>query len=249
MRAVWGGSFVACLLVLVSALRADDQADAKALIDKSLKAMGGAEKVAKLKTGTCKAKVTHEDNGRQGTILCEVTWQGMDKARLDGELSEGGQTHKVFFVINGDTGWEKKNDTARDAPANLVSAIKNAFHALRMPYLLPDLKGTAFKLSLLGEVKVNDKAAVGLSVSHKDYKDVNVYFDKETGLPVKSEIRVIDPEGKEITIEYFYNDFQAVEGIKHPMKISMKADGKDFAVEITEVKAKDKVDESEFAKP
>jgi hypothetical protein len=246
MRAVCGGSLVACLLFLLGTLHADDQADAKALIDKALKAMGGAEKVAKLKAGVCKAKVTHQD---KGTIDCEVKWQDRAKGRLDGTLTEGGQTHTLLFVFNGDMSWEKKDGTTNDAPEGLVSAVKNAFHALRMPHLLPDLKGTAFKLSPLGEVKVNDQAAVGVAVSHKDYKDVSVYFDKKTSLPVKSEIRVTDPAGRELTVEYFYSDFQEADGVKHPMKITMKADDQEFAIEISEIKAKDKLDDSEFAKP
>jgi hypothetical protein len=246
MRAVWSGSFVACFLILAGALRADDQAGARVVIDKALKAMGGADKVAKLKTGVCKAKVTHQD---KGTIDCEVKWQGLDKGRLDGELTAGGQTHKILFVRNGDMGWEKKNDTTQDAPEDLVSAVKNAFHAMRMAHLLPDLKGAAFKLSPLGEVQINGKAAVGVSVGHKDYKDVSVYFDKETSLPVKSEVRVTDPSGKEITIEYIFSDFQETEGVKHPMKITLKADEQEFAIEISEIKAKDKLDDSEFTKP
>ena len=34
-----------------------------------------------------------------------------------------------------------------------------------------------------------------MTVSHKDRKDVSLYFDKETGLPAKSETRLTDRHG------------------------------------------------------
>jgi hypothetical protein len=249
MRAFRWGSLVSCFLVFTGALRADDQADAKAAIDKALKAMGGAEKVAKFKAGTWKAKATGEAGGNTITLTTEGTWQGLAKIRLDAEVEVGGKTEKALFVINGDKGWMKSKDTVRDAPEGELPMIKEAFYALRLPHLLPGLKDKAFKLSSLGEAKVNDKAAIGVTVAHKDHKDVSLFFDKETGLPVKSEVRLIEPNDKEITIEYFYSDFREADGVKHPMKITVKAGGKEIVVEISEIKSKDKVDDSEFAMP
>jgi len=99
--------------------------------------------------------------------------------------------------------------------------MKAALYALRMPQLLPDLKGKDFMLSNLGEVKVGDKPALGIGLSHKDHKDVNLFFDKETGLPAKSEVRITDPNGKELTIEYLYSDYKESDGVKNPMKIAI----------------------------
>jgi hypothetical protein len=143
----------------------------------------------------------------------------------------------------------KKGEEVQDAPEAALAVIKEAWYALRMVHLLPGLKGPAYQLSPLGEANVNGRPAVGISVAHEGRKPVNVHFDKQTTLPVKSEVRLTDPEGKEITLEYFYSDFQEAEGVKHPMKLAIKADGKEFAVEISEIKPKDKVDDGEFAKP
>lgn len=49
MRALACG--LVCVFMGAGALRADDQADARALVDKALKALGGADKVAKFKGG------------------------------------------------------------------------------------------------------------------------------------------------------------------------------------------------------
>lgn len=249
MRAILCGSIMLGLLALVGMLRADDQADAKAVIDKALKAMGGEGKVAKFKAGNCKGKVILDKNGQQLSLMADLIWQGIDKAKLKGELNENGNNGRIVFCIDGDKGWEQKNDNVSDAPAPLFSAVKNAFFALQMVYLLPELKGGAFKLSPLGEVKLNDKSVVGISVQHQGHNDVNVFFDKETGLPAKSEVRLTDPNGKEITVEYLYGDFQDMDGVKHPKRISLKADNTEFIIELQEIASKDKIDDSEFAKP
>jgi hypothetical protein len=249
MRALCWGSFLWCFLAFTAAARADDQADAKAVIDKALKAMGGADKVAKFKAGTWKAKATAEHDGNKVTLTTEGTWQGLDQLRVDSEARLAGQTEKIQTVINGDKGWAKKGDMVREAPEGELPVVKDAFYALRMPHLLPGLKDKAFTLSPLGEVKIDDKPAVGVTVAHKDHKDVSLFFDKETGLPVKSEIRVTNPGGKEFSIEYVYSDFKKVDGINQPMKITIKAEGKEIILEISEIKSKDKVDEKEFAKP
>ena len=219
------------------------------MVDKALKAMGGEAKVAKFKAGTWKGKATGQDGGNEIVLINEGMWQGTDKLRIDAEITVGGQTEKVQAVINGDKGWVKVKDMVRNAPDGELPMMKSALYAMRMPHLLPDLKGKEFTLSNLGEVKVGDKPALGIGVAHKDRKDVSLFFDKETGLPAKSEVHITDPSGKELTIEYLYSDYKDADGIKHPMKITIKADGKEIDLELSEIKSKDKVEDSEFAKP
>jgi hypothetical protein len=249
MRAVCWGSLGACLLVLGGAPAADDRADARAVVEKAVKAMGGAEKVARFAAATVKFKVTHEQDGRQEMLVGSGAWQGLDKVRIEGELGAGGEGRKLLVIINGDAGWEKKGDQGRDTPEGLVPALKSAFYALRMPHLLPGLKDQAFTLATRGGQPVEGKDAVALSVNHKDRPEVTVLFDKETGLPVKSQTRITGPDGREITVEFFYSDYREVNGVKHPMKIVLKADGNEFTIELSEILQKDQVDESEFAKP
>ncbi|MCI0463181.1 MAG: hypothetical protein L0Z62_40055 [Gemmataceae bacterium] len=249
MRALCWGFLGAGFLVLTAALRADDQADTKAVLDKALQAMGGAEKLAKFSVGTVKCRITHERNGQQALVAAEGTWRGLDKIRFEGEITVGGQNRKILLVINGDMGWEKKGDQGRDAPEGLVAALKKAFYALQMPHLLPQLKNPAFTLAIQGEQKVENKEVVALSIGHTNHQEVSVLFDKETGLPLKSQTQINDPNGKEITVEFFYSDFQEVNGVKHPMKITLTADGNEFVIEISEIQAKDQVDDSAFAQP
>ena len=115
--------------------------------------------------------------------------------------------------------------------------------------MLPALKDKAYTLSPLGEVKVGTQAAMGLSISHNDRKDVSLFFDKESGLPLKSEVRVADPQGKEITVEFLYSDYKDFGGVKLCSKVSIKVDDMDFKMELSEIKGVDKVDASQFDRP
>jgi hypothetical protein len=99
---------------------------------------------------------------------------------------------------------------------------------------------------------VADKPAVGVKVSHKDHQDVNLYFDKDSGLLVKMEHKTKAQEegNKEVTQEDIYSDYQDIGGAKIPMKLTILRDGKKYVEgEASEVKAVDKHDEKTFAKP
>jgi len=118
------------------------------------------------------------------------------------------------------------------------------------PTLIP-LKDKAVNLSTLGEIKVDDRPALGVRVSSKGHRDINLYFDKETHLLVKSEMRVkVEATGMEANQETFYGGHKEVGGIKEPMKFVIKRDGKPYLnAEVEEVRRGEKVDDSVFAKP
>jgi hypothetical protein len=250
MRSLVCGSLVVCLQVACSGdLRAEEKDEAKAVVDKALKAIGGEAKLAKFKAGTWKAKVTASEGGIDLIITTDGAWQGLNKYHINAEATRDGRTQAILYIINGEKGWIKRKEAVDEAKEAEPPLIKNGIYAMRTPHLLAEFKGKDFKLSHLGEMKVNDKEAVGVSVAHKDWKDISVYFDKEDGLPVKCEIRQTDPQGKEITAEFFYSQYKEMDGIKQPTKLLIKFDGKEATMEFSEIKSKDKVEDSEFAKP
>ena len=113
------------------------------------------------------------------------------------------------------------------------------------------MKDPAFQLSPLGESKVGDRAAVGVKVTHKGHSDVNLYFDKQTGLVRKSEYRAKDAmTGKDREMATTFENYKDFDGLKIPTKIDMKRDGEKFVeAEITELKPGSKLEASVFAKP
>jgi hypothetical protein len=248
MRRIFGWSTAAVVLALAvtAKAKADDADQARAIIDKAIKAVGGEEKIAKFKTQTWKNKGTYYGmgDGVPYTAIYAVSWP--DKSRFE---VEGGF---IIVAINGDKGWMQAmgGEVHEFTKEEMVEQKDGQHHGL-VTTLLP-LKDKAYTLSLLDETKVADKPAVGVKVSCKDRRDVNLYFDKDSGLLVKSESKVKVPEegNKEVNQETLYDDYQQVEGAWIAMKIAVFRDGKKYAEgENFDIKIVDKLDEKLFAKP
>jgi outer membrane lipoprotein-sorting protein len=246
---LWPGLLACCLFALWAGPGRADDADAAPVVAKAVKAMGGEEKLAKLQTGSWKGKATVQEGGQDVTVVQEGTWQGLTRFRMDLDIQANGNNSKVLVVLNGDKAWVKGGEQVQDVPKEVLPFAFDLFYALRAPHLLAGLKDKAFQLAPLGEVKVDDKPAVGVRVTHKDRKELRLWFDKATGLPLKSEVSLTDPGGKNITVETIYSDYKDFDGIKHPAKVLVKADGKEVTLEVSEVKAEEGLDENTFAKP
>jgi hypothetical protein len=244
------GAFLLLGLATGGPARADDQAECLKIVDKAIQATGGLEKLQKVKAATWKAK------GKIYVMGLEIPFTGESAEQLPGQFKfafEGevmGQKFVFVEVINGDRGWVKMGDDVMEMDKDQLAEAREELHATWVGYLYP-LKDKAFTLAPLGEVKVEDRPAVGIKASYKDRRDVNLYFDKETGLPVKVEHRVHDEmSGMEVNQETFLSDYQDFDGIKWAVKFVIKRDGKPFLEgEITEFKHAEKLDDGVFAKP
>ena len=73
MKTRFGAVLTVGLLLGGSAARADEQAEAKALLDKAMKAMNGEAKLAKLHTASLKGKITGKDGGGEFTASLDAT--------------------------------------------------------------------------------------------------------------------------------------------------------------------------------
>src|SRR5207253_1605637 len=91
------------------------------------------------------------------------------------------------------------------------------------------LKDKSVELSPLGEVKVNDRPAVGVRIASKGHRDLNLYFDKETGLMAKIERQALDTQTMQmVTEERIIQEYQVVDGMKVAKKVLVNRDGKKF---------------------
>jgi hypothetical protein len=91
---------------------------------------------------------------------------------------------------------------------------------------------------------------VALKIVGPDKKDFQLFFDKESGLPVKMVATVPGFQGDEFTQETTYSNYKEFDGVKRPTKSASKRNGENFMeVEITDVKVLDKADPKAFAEP
>ena len=97
-----------------------------------------------------------------------------------------------------------------------------------IPTRLVVLKDKGYKLEPADEQKVGDKPAAGIKVTGPDGKDFTMYFDKESGLPVRIVAKVAGFDGQDYTEETTISDYKDFDGIKKAMKSESKRDGEDF---------------------
>jgi hypothetical protein len=238
------------LLAVAGPVRADDEA-ARKVIDKAIKAHGGAKKLAKFKAVTFKMKGKFYVMSEDGTDYTgEWSIQSPDKIKVEISGEAGGATFKFVQVVNGNKGWIQLMDTTQEMDKDALAEAKETFYADRVRNL-EALRGKGFKLEPLGEAKVGGREAVGVKVSHKGHRDVNLFFDKKTNLLLKAERRAKDPmAGTEFTQADLYDDYKEVEGIQHARKLTILRDDKKFLTGVlSDLKPLEKLDNDVFAKP
>ena len=109
-----------------------------------------------------------------------------------------------------------------------------------------------YQLAPLGEVKVGDHPAVGVRVSRKGRRDVNLFFDKAKGHLVKSEqvIKDIKAGGNEANQVVFYSDYKEFQGTRQPTRILVERDGAKFTdTQVTELRLQENADSGTFDRP
>lgn len=239
-----------CLILFTATVaRADEAADARAIIDKAIKAAGGAELLNKYKAATFKIKGKISIMGMDIEFTGDMAHQGKDQQKIAIDMEVMGQKLSMTQVFNKTEGWTKLNDQVMDMDKDKIDETMEELHSGWVTRIVP-LTDKAFTLATAGETKVNDKPALGVRVSYKGRKDVTLYFDNESYLLVKHEGRAKDDSSGQEVNEETYHEAYAGKEFKQAMKLRIHRDGKPFAeFEMSDMKPEAKLDDSVFAKP
>jgi hypothetical protein len=198
------------LLGLVSGAAAQD--DARAIIEKAITAQGGMEKLSLRLAGQSRIKGTLS---LPAPVPADVTVEGdlfvqpggPEKVSLHVEAL--GNTLKLIQVYDGDRGWKSLNGAVSDMDKNELEDARSSRYTDRVATLLPLLKDKGFTLTALGESKVNNQPALGVKVESKGQPEVRLFFDKTSGLLVKTEHQGKDPATmKEVPQEEYFSDYR-----------------------------------------
>lgn len=232
------------VVLCCTTVRADEQADLRAIVDKAIETHGGEAKLTKLPAETWKESGVYHGGGNafpyDGTVW--VHYPSRMKMQIENVYT---------FAVDGDRAWFMAGGNTNDLPKERLDEQKEVMYADWIATLVP-LKGKEFKLAALGESTVENKPAVGIRVSSKDHRDVSLFFDKGSGLLVKAATMVKSREqgDQEVTQEKIFLEYADVQGTKTLLKHVTKRDGKLY-LESThaEVKRLEKLDDGLFAKP
>jgi hypothetical protein len=247
------GAFVLLAFGMVLAatitVRGGDSTAARALVEKAIEAQGGEAKLSKFAAVTASFKGTFHGLGEAAPLTGELASQGADRQKTVMEMEAGGEKLRIVHVLNRDKGWTKINDDLEELDADDLAEAKEEAHVEWVATLVP-LKDRTFQLATVSEVRIDKRPALGVRVSSKGRRDVTLYFDKESGLLVKSESRVKDDDNQEVTEETFFSAYKEVQGTKQAMRFTVKRDGKLYLEgEFIAYRLVEKLDDKVFAKP
>ena len=249
MKRFLGAALVAVFVAAGGTARADEQ-EARAVIDKAIKAMGGEEKLAKAEMATWKAQGTMTFNDNANNFKSRVTVKGLAHFRSELEGEFNGNAVKGVTVLAGDKGWRKFGENLNEMEGDGLANQKRTVYLQVIPTTLVALKGKGFKVESAAGEKLGDRPTAVVKVTGPDGKDFKLFFDKESGLPVKLTATVAGFQGNEFSQETTFGDYKDFDGIKKATKIESKRDGQRYLEqEVTEFKVLDKVEADAFDEP
>ena len=239
------------VLLAGSARTVRAQNDARALIERAIKAHGGAEALGRIHADKVKLKGTLVLQGHTTPFLAEITVQLPSKKKDIIEINSGSDKHIIVHIVNGNNAYITLDGRLlKDEPTQLAE-IRSGMELERAKRLLPLLEDKSYQLAVVEDVEVNDRPAAGVRITGRGRREMRLYFDKEYGLLVRAENRLDAGKGKpEIRQHFFFGDFKDIGGYKRPTKVRAYRDNKQIMeAELLDAKPLEKVDETEFAKP
>src|SRR5262249_18570203 len=133
-------------------------------------------------------------SGMELSLSGTVKEQAPDKLRIESSMKVAGEDHSFMQVVNGSKGWMAIDGNDTEMPKEALTQARQQVHVRQLASLRA-LSGPGTKVTALGASKVEDTPVVGLHVVSDGFSDVNLYFDKDSGLLVKLETKGIDPMG------------------------------------------------------
>src|SRR5436190_9243849 len=158
---------VLLLPVVITAPADASEKDAKALVEKAVKAHGGKEKLTRART------CTRKDTGKIGlqAFVSQVSRSLPDKLRLN--ITSG--RVKTVVVVNGDKGWISDGGPAAEMLKPRLDEIKDELYVWNVATLVP-LLDKPFTLSTVPDKKAGGETLAGVKVVRKGHADTRVYF-------------------------------------------------------------------------
>jgi hypothetical protein len=240
-----------CLLIAAipalapdAALSADGQEQVRAIIARAIEAHGGAERLGNLPAQTWEESGTYFGTGQSTPYRASIAAHYPRRVKIAVE-------NLYTAAIDGDHAWMTVQGQTRDMRKELLDGRREEQYADWLTTLLP-MRDKKFRLVLHDDAIVETRPAAGVRVSWKDNRGMTLYFDKASGLLVKTEQRVHSQEqqGQEVTQEITFLEFEEVQGVKFASKTVTRRNGKQFLETTrTEMKRLEKLDDRLFVRP
>lgn len=229
-------------LCLTSVSQAEDPGT---ILDKAIQAHGGIEKLAAIKAEKIKSQgkgllaqpVKVVLNGPGNVVdLKEGSFTNQTYCEFPDRFKEKVDFHfkarlsrdaEATIDMPFDTVFNKSKAVAHrngdSFPADLTE-LKERVHRRQIRWLVC-LKDKAYTLSALNGEEVSGKPTVGLRVKTKGFQDVDLFFDKQTGLLVKMRYKVWE-KSKSVDEEEIVTAYQQIGSVMAPKQVVVNRNGK-----------------------
>jgi hypothetical protein len=248
----------AAAALLAPAGPAAAQETPRATIERAIQAHGGAERLSLVRADKVKLKGTLIAAGKATPFTAETTVQLPAQYKSVIELSVDGRKRTLVHLLNGDKVLVTIDGQPQKVAPAALAELRETLQLDQAVRLVPLLRDRNFNLAPLGESKVNGRAVVGVKVTSRGRKELRMYFDKGTGLLIKTEHALDAPgerrpagaPGKEVRQEEYYSAFKDLDGFRRPTKMVVLRDGRKLMeAELVGVKYFSKIDDAEFERP
>ena len=214
--------------------------EAKEIIERYVRALGGRDALSKHKSRYEKGTIELSPMGIKGTVetFSRSDDRALTKLSIDGigDILEGFDG-KTAWSINPVQGNRIKSGT------ELAQAKRNSTFRREL-----NLDKMYDGLKVRGIEKVGERDTYVVVASSAGLPDDILYFDTETGLLMRSDSIVVTPEGNQ-AMSSFYDDYREVEGIKSAFKVRAKTPAFEINTAVAEVKYGVAIEDSKFVQP
>ena len=217
----------------------DPKLVARDILDKYIKAVGGADRIAQLKSYT--GKGTYEGFDTLKKVPVEIYAKAPNQYTTVVHM-DGGASTRTF---DGRTGWMAGPDT----PVPLVTLTSGNLDRARLEALVafPTSLPQAYSEWRVGRAVLNDEEDFVLQASEGGQPVLNLYF-APSGLLVRLVRWTPTPVGM-VPTQIDYSDFRDVAGVKIPFHRTVSQTYMRMDVELSEIRPNVAIDAALFARP
>ncbi|HKV08617.1 MAG TPA: outer membrane lipoprotein-sorting protein [Thermoanaerobaculia bacterium] len=185
------------------------------LIEKSIQAQGGREKIEAVKSARMTGKMTM-GQGMEAPILIET----VDPNKFRMELTFQGMT--MIQAWDGKSGWQVQPFMGKTEPEAMNEQDQKAMERqLENMDLLTKYKEKGHTVELVGKEELEGSPVYKIKLTKKNGEVSNVYLDAETYLLVKQTGKT-QMQGQELESETNLSDYKEVAGVLYPYSIQTK---------------------------
>ena len=237
------GLLLACCLVLGGRAAAGEAED---VVDKAIRAHGGADKLARVKQMQRSDTGTLSLGGGAAPFKDELIVDLPQRYRLD--LVFGPQKTNITVVVNPAGGWQVTGGGAAELGKERLHEQREEMYVLYVQTLVPLRKERGFTLTSLPDAKVQGRKAAGVKVVSKGHIDVRLYFDKDSGKLVKVS-RTLPVAGLSLEKDTLLSDYKRFGGVELPTRIVEYDNGSKTAEIKSATYSFPRITEKMFARP